>query len=256
VARHFNTMLSEVEKTNRKYRETSTKLMLYARDMEASQKTKIAGALLRQKLNRHVSPDVAAQFVMTDGMPDQDKRQAVTFLLARIKSFTALAERMSPEDVIAMLNSFFDASTNIIFEYDGALDKCSGNELKASFGLIGPADQASHDAVRAATAIQNKVQELVRENKQAGMPDYKVSIGISTGNALAGNIGPKNQMDYTVIGSTVDIAASLAKAAEGGATIMDEETRKRCGQEVQVEEKGQIRIKSRTMPVRCYQVSG
>jgi len=258
IATHFNTMLADAEKSNRNYQEVTTKLMLYARDIEAYQKKLREEALLRQQLSRYVGDALVEKIMRSDqGLLLQNRKQETTVLFADIRSFTSLSEHMPPEKVIDILNDYFGNMVDIIFEHHGILDKFVGDELMAVFGLVGPSeegDQHAVHAVRAATAMQDKIKTMMPDFAAKGYPSFEVGIGINTGDTVVGNVGSKNRMDYTVIGDAVNVAARLEQMAEGYTIIIGEETQKRCGTTVDTAPKGEIKVKNRAEPVRCFQV--
>jgi len=258
IALHFNTLLTKEDKLNHNYQEVTTKLMLYARDIEAYQKKLREEALLRQQLSRYVGDALVEQIIHSGEDMLQTRKQVTTVLFADIRSFTSLSERMPPEEVINILNEYFDNMVDIIFEHHGILDKFVGDELMAVFGLVSPSGQEERHAVhavRTATAMQNRIRDLMQDFEHKGYPSFEVGIGINTGETVVGNVGSKNRIDYTVIGDTVNVAARLEQMAEGYAVIIGEETLKQCGTDIDTTPKGEIRVKNRTEPVRCFQVT-
>jgi len=258
IALHFNALLSKEEKLNNKYQEVTTKLMLYARDIEDYQNKLREEALLRQQLSRYVG-DALVEQMMHSGknMLPQTRKQETTVLFADIRSFTAISECRPPEEVIDILNEYYNNMVDIIFEHHGILDKFIGDELMAVFGLVSPSEQGLHHAVhavRAATAMQNRIRDLMQEFKRKAYPSFEVGIGINTGETVVGNVGSKNRIDYTVIGDTVNVAARLEQMAGGYAIIIGEETRRRCGNDITATPMGEIKVKNRTEPVRCFQL--
>jgi len=258
IALHFNTMLAESAKFNRNYQEVTTKLMLYARDIEDYQKKLREEMLLRQQLSRYVGDALVEKIMRSDqDLLLQNKKQETTVLFADIRSFTSISERMPPEKIIDILNDYFDNMVDIIFEHHGILDKFVGDELMAVFGLVDPSGEGGHHAahaVRAATAMQDKIKIMMPDFTAKGYPVFEVGIGINTGETVVGNVGSKNRMDYTVIGDAVNVAARLEQMAEGCTIIIGEETRKCCGTTVNTTPKGEIKVKNRTEPVRCFQI--
>jgi len=258
IALHFNTMLAEAEKSNRNYQEVTTKLMLYARDIEDYQKKIREESLIRQQLSRYVGNDLVDQIIGSDeDLLLQNRKQETTVLFADIRSFTTISEHMPPEKVIDILNEYFDNMVDIIFEHHGLLDKFVGDELMAVFGLVGPSEDKRHHAahaVDAAIAMQNRIESLMPEFEDKGYPIFTVGIGINTGDTVVGNVGSKNRMDYTVIGDTVNVAARLEHMAEGYTIIIGEETRKQCDTDINTVAKGEIKVKNRAKPVKCFQI--
>ncbi len=257
LAVHFNTMLAEVGKSNRNYQEVTTKLMLYARDIEEYQKKIREESLIRQRLSRYVGNDLVDQIISSnEDVLLQNRKQETTVLFADIRSFTTISEHMPPERVIEILNEYFDSMVDIIFEHYGILDKFVGDELMAVFGLVGPdEDERKHaeHAVNAAITMQKRIKTLMFDFAEKGFPVFEVGIGINTGETVVGNVGSKNRMDYTVIGDTVNVAARLECLAQGNEIIIGEETRNQC-ECINTTSRGEIKVKNRARAVKCFQV--
>ncbi len=136
----------------------------------------------------------------------------LTIFFSDIEGFTTLSEGMSPLDVVSLLNEYLTAMTDIIFDYNGLLDKYEGDAIMAVFGA--PVNHADH-AIRACRcAIKNqRVLSKLREKWQSeGKPQIKVRIGINTGDVVVGNMGSTMRFDYTVIGDNVNLASRLETA--------------------------------------------
>ena len=255
LASSFNVMMEDMESTRSNYREATTKMLLYAKDIEGYQKKLENEAIIRSRLSRYVGHNVVEHIMNAEGdLPLQNVIREVTILFADIRSFTTLSEHMLPEEVITMLNEYFDAMANVIFEHDGVLDKFIGDELMAVFGVVGSAEDAAANAVKAALAMQEKVGLLMLTRLGQKLPVFQVGVGINTGEVVIGNVGSKNRMDYTVIGDAVNVAARFEQIAEGGMVVIGERTRMQCPSSLQVASKGGVRVRNRNEPVNCYEV--
>jgi class 3 adenylate cyclase len=257
LERAFNAVFEETEGLRRNFREMTTKMMLYTKDIEGYQERLQEEAVLRARMNRYVPQNVVDQLLKVEGdLPAPHYSREVTVLFADIRSFTALSENMTPEEVIAMLNEYFDDMVEIIFRHHGILDKFVGDELMAVFGLLGQAEFGAENAIRAGMEMQERLRMLMAERRMQGQPVFRVGIGINTGPVVVGNVGSKNRMDYTVIGDTVNVAARLEQIAAGGMVLIGEATRQRLPEGLQAVEKGEIKVRNRADPVRCYAVLG
>jgi adenylate cyclase len=130
-------------------------------------------------------------------------------LFADVRGFTSLSENMSPEEVVSLLNEYFDKMIDAIFRYKGTLNKFLGDGFMAIFGA--PADdpfQEEH-AIYAALEMQNGVRELREKFERYHVKDFRIGIGINTGVAVVGNIGCEQRMEYTAVGDTVNTASRL-----------------------------------------------
>src|ERR1035437_181128 len=171
---------------------------------------------LKHTLVRYVSREVADEILASGKMAElKSERRKITVLFADVRGFTSLSENMSPEEVVSLLNEYFDKMIDAIFRYKGTLNKFLGDGFMAMFGA--PADdpyQEEH-AIRAALEMQKGVKELREKFQRYHVPDFRIGIGINTGVAVVGNIGCNQRMEYTAIGDTVNTASRLeAKTKE------------------------------------------
>lgn len=256
LVNHFNVMVNDVISHDRKYREMTTQLLLYTQDIERYEKKLMNEALLRQHLSRYVSSGIVESLMRADGNNLlQDRRAEVTILFADIRSFTAMAESLPPESVVAILNGYFEAMTAVVFAYDGILDKFVGDELMAVFGLAGSEDYGATAAVNAALAMQKTMQMLIADFRKRALPDFEVGIGINTGEVLVANVGSKNRKDYTVIGDVVNVASRLEQKAQGGTIVIGEGTYRHCRVQTEIVQQGDVQVRNREKTVKFYEIT-
>jgi adenylate cyclase len=213
----------------------------------------------RERLGRFLSPQVASRILAA---PDSQAAELgepevreVTVLFADISGFTSLSERMSPSAVALLLNDYLSRMTDIIFKYEGTLDKYMGDAIMAVFGA--PLDMPDHAAraIRAALEMQESLAEWNAE--RADGPELKIRIGINTGKAVAGEIGSVNKMEYTVLGDTVNTASRLESAvAQPGKVVIGKQTRESVGDEFECEPLGSFSVKGKQKSVLAYEVRG
>ncbi len=168
--------------------------------------------LLRDTISRYVSPQMCLEILKNPGLLQLGgQRRKVTILFADIKGFTALSEKMEPEKVVEVLNTFFTEMVDLVFKHRGTLDKFLGDALMADFGVPVEIPQAPAQAAACALAMQRRLQEM---QAQGATPIKGMRIGINTGEAIVGNIGSAKRMDFTVIGDVVNVAARLQELAK------------------------------------------
>ena len=256
IIEHFNTVLAESERSSRNFQEMTTKLMLYTHEIEGYQKKLREESMSRNRLSRYVDKSLVDKIINSEGdIPLQNMQHEVTVLFADIRSFTSISEHMSPEEVIGMLNDYFDAMVKIIFKHNGILDKFVGDELMATFGVVGNLDEGPLNALQAAIEMQQCVKSLMPEFRLKGYPVFEVGIGVNSGDVVMGNVGSKNRMDYTVIGDTVNVAARLEQMAPGDTVLVGEATYNHCHHLISMQPRGDIKVKNRGALVKCYQLS-
>lgn len=213
---------------------------------------------MRERLERFHSPQVI-DMIIKSGLESQDnlmdtKDLEATILFTDIIGFTRLTEDMEPREINMLLNQFFSRMTDIVFEYDGTLDKYIGDSLMAIFGA--PLEKKD-DAERAVSAALKMRQELLAmtENTSKGVK-FSIRIGINTGHVVAGNIGSPKRMEYTVIGTPVNIASRLESLAQPNQVIIGEETYRRVKAKFKIRKIGPREVKGRREPVMAYEVLG
>lgn len=169
-------------------------------------------ARFRQRLERYHSPQVVGQILKAAQSLDapllQAQRCEITVLFADISGFTRMSEGMEPLRLAAILNRTFEALTEQIFLRGGTLDKYIGDAIMAFFGAPAPDPDHARHAVEAAVAMQQALRSL-NEGRPEGYPELRMRIGVNSGEAFAGDIGCEKRMDYTVMGSTVNLASRL-----------------------------------------------
>jgi adenylate cyclase len=178
------------------------------------------------------------------------ERQLATILFADIRDFTKMAARMEAERVVEILNAYFEAAVAVLFENDGLLDKFYGDGLMAVFG---PPRVRSDDAARALRSAA-RLHEVVRELEPVIREPLRISVGLATGEVVAGHIGSTRRLDYTVIGDAVNLASRLQSAAPPSATYCDETTYLRSGLHLRGE-RLQAKIKGRDDLVTVYRLT-
>ena len=180
--------------------------------------------------------------------------QTVTVLFADIRGFTALSERENPEKVVGLLNRYFSAMTDIIFEHGGTLDKYIGDELMAIFGAPTASEEDALNAVKAAVTMQKRLRTLNDELAAEGFSRISIGIGLHTGEATIGYVGSERRSEYTAVGDTVNLASRLQSNAAGGQILMSDATAAASGNIIPVNAREPLTVKNRVQPVDVFEV--
>ncbi len=180
--------------------------------------------------------------------------QTITVLFADIRGFTALSERENPEKIVGLLNRYFSAMSEIIFEHGGTLDKYIGDGLMAIFGAPTATPEDPLNAVKAAVAMQKRLLKLNDELKVDGFSPISVGIGLHTGEATIGYIGSDKRSEYTAIGDTVNLASRLESNAGGGQIFISEATASACPNSLPLKAQEPMTVKNRVQPVNLFEV--
>ena len=213
----------------------------------------------RERLGRFLSPQVANRILAasaTDGgaaLGAPEVRE-VSVLFADICGFTSMSENMSPSLVSLMLNDYLSRMTDVIFKYEGTLDKYIGDAIMAVFGA--PLDMPDHAerAIRTALEMQERLTEWNAERKQ-GTPELRIRIGINSGNAVAGEIGSINKKEYTVLGDTVNTASRLeSSVAKPGTVVIGANTIALVEGLFECRSLGTFKVKGKALEIPAYEV--
>lgn len=207
---------------------------------------------LRGTMARYMTKEVAERLL--EGGEDAlgGKIQEATVFFSDIRNFTAIAERLGAQTTVTMLNSYFSRMVDIIFHYDGILDKYIGDAILSVFGVPFP---GTNDADHAVSAAIDMVRSLWELNKELPEP-LGIGIGIATDHVLVGNIGSMKRMDYTVIGDGVNLASRLEGVNKmfGSSILVSENTRRALKENYRLREVDLLRVKGKTQPVAVFEV--
>ena len=212
----------------------------------------------RERLGRFLSPQVASRILAASdhgaelGPPEV---REVTILFADISGFTSMSETMSPSAVALLLNDYLSRMTDVIFKYEGTLDKFIGDAIMAVFGA--PLDMPDHAprAIKAALEMQERLAEWNADRKEG--PAFRIRIGINSGNAMAGEIGSINKKEYTVLGDTVNTASRLeSSVAKPGSVVIGANTHAMVEGLFECRSLGSFTLKGKSLEVPCFEVTG
>ena len=184
------------------------------------------------------------------------EKKDLTVLFSDIRGFTSISEHMTPERLVKFLNEYLTKMTDIVFKYDGLLDKYMGDAIMAIWGA--PLDQSDHPLRACYTALE-MVEELhLLQHKWAteGMPRLNIGIGINAGPMVVGNMGSERRFDYTVMGDSVNLGSRLEGLNKlyGTNIIISEMTYERVQGEILGRELALVRVKGKDQPVKIYEL--
>ncbi|WP_139490925.1 CHASE2 domain-containing protein [Brevibacillus dissolubilis] len=207
--------------------------------------------------SRYVSQQVVDELLASEAAQSLGgTRKHVSIMFVDIRGFTTLSEQIEPEEVIGVLNEYLDLGTRAVFAHEGTLDKFIGDGIMSIFGAPHTIENHAEMAVRAALAMKRGSAELAERLNQTYGYSVSFGIGINTGDAVIGNIGSKNRLDYTAIGDTVNMAARLESNSKAGQILISQSTYDLVKDLFEIEELGEIKVKGKEKPVMVYQVQG
>jgi adenylate cyclase len=186
-----------------------------------------------------------------------DKKD-LTVLFSDIRGFTTVSEKLTPEELVKLLNEYLTAMTDKVFQYDGLLDKYMGDAIMAVYGA--PLDQPDHAirACRTALDMMKELKNLQVKWSREGRPVLNIGIGINSGDMVVGNMGSQMRFDYTVMGDSVNLGSRLEGInKEYGTNIVISEFTYEAVKEVFLcRELDAVRVKGKILPVKIFELRG
>ncbi len=187
-----------------------------------------------------------------------NRRRLVTLLFSDVRGSTALCESRAPEVWVAQLNEYFTEMSRAVFDLDGYLDKFMGDGLMAVWNAFGTQEQAQADlAVRAGCQMLARLEVLNRRwARQEGRTPLGIGIGIHTGEAVIGNVGSEERMQFTAIGDAINTASRIGEMCRdfGVPFIISEDTARLLGGRLALRELGMANVRGRSAGIRVYEV--
>jgi len=216
----------------------------------------VAVARTRSTFGRFVTPAVARTIMDREeagmlSLGGEDRR--VTVLFGDIRGFTTISEGMTPATLLGHLNRYFDGMVDIVNRYEGTVNKYNGDNIMVLWG----APLEVRDQAKKAVECALEMQRWIVGERSKGGPDVSFGFGINTGHVVAGFLGAKGRMEYTVIGDTANVASRLTSSdiARRDQVACSAETLKEVGDDVAFIDLGAIPVKGRAEPVQCYQIN-
>jgi adenylate cyclase len=216
----------------------------------------ITVARTRSTFGRFVTPSVARTIIDREeagklALGGEEKR--VTVLFGDIRGFTTISEGLTPGILLGHLNRYFDGMVDIVNRYEGTVNKFNGDNIMVIWG----APLEVKDPARKAVECALEMQRWIVSEREKGGPDVSFGFGINTGPVVAGFLGAKGRMEYTVIGDSANVASRLTASdiARRDQVVVSDETLGELGNDVEAVDLGAVIVKGRAEPIPCWQIN-
>lgn len=213
--------------------------------------------LLNETFGRYLSDEIVRQIMNNPGgLELGGVKKTLTIMQSDLRGFTAMSERMPADRLITMLNYYIARMTECISRHHGTIIDFIGDGIMVIFGA--PRQSANHasDAIAAAIDMECHMDEVNAWNEANGFPEFKMGIGISTGEVIVGNIGCERHMKYGVVGSSVNLAGRIESYAVGGQILISEATRQMADTELEIANVMTVSPKGLSGTANLYDVTG
>ena len=213
---------------------------------------------IRSTFGRYLTDEVVANLLESpQGLELGGKRQKITMLTSDLRGFTALSERLSPEEVVKILNIYLEEMLTEIANYRGTVDKFMGDGILVLFGVPTPRKDDAQRAIACAIAMQLAMVKVNDKMKKIAGPVLEMGIGINTGECVAGNIGSEKHTEYTVIGNQVNLTFRIETYTTGSQILISETTLEEAGPtSIKINGEKWVQPKGVKKPVAIYEVGG
>jgi adenylate cyclase len=214
---------------------------------------------VRNLFSRFISPEMVDQMMNTQDLNSLNKRSDVSIIFSDIRGFTTLSEKLAPEDVVALLNPYLEAMSEVIYKHGGTVDKYEGDAIIAFFGE--PVHYPDHAlrALRASLDMRIALEKLRQQWAKEGRPSQiEMGIGVNSGEVFVGMVGSSQRINYTVIGDNANLASRLQDLTKTYAwpILISESTYQSVKDEFDTEFADAVTVKGKTQPVNVYKVIG
>jgi adenylate cyclase len=223
---------------------------LFARKIEKE-------ALTRERFQRLLSPAIAELVVSGDlAVEKGGQARDTTVFFSDIRGFTAMSETRTAQEIVDMLNEYFEQMVEIVFKYEGTLDKFVGDEIMALFGSPVSHPDDAYRAVKVAVEQLEALEEWNRVRVADGEPAIHIGIGINSGSVVAGYLGSSKALEYTVIGDVVNTASRLCSVAQSGEILISRDTHEMVKEYFTTQELSATQVKGKAQALQVYKVLG
>lgn len=214
---------------------------------------------IKDAFSTYLAPSVVSQLIQSpEKLVLGGEKRIITAFFSDVQGFTGIAEKLTPPELVELLNEFLTEMTDIVLSYEGTVDKFEGDAIIAFFGAPNPLENQEEVACMACIDMQKKLSQLRLKWNSEEKPELKMRMGLCTGPAVVGNMGSKNRMDYTMMGDTVNTAARLegTNKAYGIYTLVSESTYKATGDKIIGREIDYVYVFGKKDPLKIYEIVG
>jgi adenylate cyclase len=225
--------------------------------MELNKELERRNEFIRKTFGRYTSDEIVETLLdMPDGLRLGGEKREVTILMSDLRDFTALAERLEPTEVVALLNHYLSAMVEPIHKSGGTIDEIIGDAILVLFGAPLAMEDGPRRAVFCALEMQKAMTQVNEYNLQRGWPEIEMGIALHTGDVVVGNIGSTKRSKYGVVGRTVNLTARIESFSVGGQVLVSPTLIQAAGRGLVLGEEVEVHAKGMQEALLCRELLG
>jgi adenylate cyclase len=251
IEKEFTKLNSRLERTLKEKNTLATLLSRTSEDLEKSSE------LIKKMFGRYLSTEVMNSLLdHPEALELGGEKRQVTIMMTDLRGFTTLSERLKPEQVVQMLNSYFEVMVDVILLYHGTINEIIGDALLVIFGAPQEMPDRARRAIACAIEMQNAMAKVNEQNRAQGLPELEMGIGLNETEVIVGNIGSSKRSKYAVVGSGVNMTSRIESYSVGGQILISESVHQEAGEILRIDAQRDILPKGAETPLRIYEVGG
>ena len=210
-------------------------------------------AQIHNTFGKVVAPEVR-DYLLSDNPDLGGKDFKITIMFCDIRGFTTISENLEPKEIVTLLNKYFTKLEKPIAQYGGIINKYIGDAIMVVFGAPLASKTHAEDALKAAVEMRAQLEELNKEFRKQGLPEFHFGIGLNSGKVLAGNIGTSSRLEYTVIGDAVNTASRIESLCKTYNTdlLISQNTAQLLPEDIQLKFIDEAEIRGKQEKIKLY----
>jgi adenylate cyclase len=251
IEKEFRALNFKLEKSLKDKHTLSTLLSRTSEDLEKSSE------IIKKMFGRYLSTEVMNSLLEDPSALELGgEKRKVTIMMTDLRGFTALSERLKPEQVVQMLNAYFEVMVDVILQYHGTINEIIGDALLVIFGAPQEMSDRAQRAIACAIEMQNAMAKVNDQNCAQSLPELEMGIGLNETEVIVGNIGSSKRSKYAVVGSGVNMTSRIESYTVGGQILISESVRQEAGEVLRIDAQRDVVPKGAETPLRIYEVGG
>jgi adenylate cyclase len=249
--KELKTLKFKLERALKEKHTLSTLLSRTSEDLEKSSE------FIKKMFGRYLSTEVLNSLLEDPAALELGgEKRKVTIMMTDLRGFTALSERLNPEQVVQMLNLYFEVMVEVVLQYNGTINEIIGDALLVIFGAPQEMSDRAQRAIACAIEMQNAMGKVNEQNRAQGLPELEMGIGLNETEVIVGNIGSSKRSKYAVVGSGVNMTSRIESYTVGGQILISESVRQEVADILRIDAQRDVVPKGAEMPLRIYEVGG